>query len=183
MKPRVANRVCPSCNDEFHCDSSRIGRAKKINAPLFCSRKCAGLARRSGLSSVEKKHVKREYDARRREELREQIRAQKREYYQKNRKTLLKQFAEYRKVHMGKHVEYCRTEKYKAYKAEYDKRLRDSEYGEFAECARLLIELEKELRERSTAYQRRVEKGYYLRSAINRRRQLCHLRMNLTPSI
>ena len=91
--------------------------------------------------------------------------------------------AEYRKIRMPKHVEYCRQPEYRAKKHDYDKKRSEDEYGEFAEAWRLLQDLEKEIRSQATAYERRVANGYYTRNAQKRRRELCLIRKNSTQAI
>ena len=157
-----------------------MNRAASIGAPLYCGRECSGLARRSGKTAEQKKAEKAEYDRKRLAELSERIKAEKRAYYEANRGRLLEKMAEYRKIRMPHHVEYCRRPEYKAYKHEYDTKRNEAEYGEFAEAWRLLLELEKEIRSKASAYERRVANGYYTRSAQRRRRELCRLKKSLT---
>ena len=168
--------TCKQCGSIFDAITSRVNRAERIGAPLYCSKTCSGLSRRVEKTPEQKRAEKAEYDRKRREALGAALKEEKKAYYQANRERILVHMAEYRKQRMPKHVEYCRRPEYKAYKAEYDKVRDESEYAEFAEAWRLLQELEKEIRSQATAYERRVANGYYLRSAQKRRRELCRLR-------
>ena len=167
--------ICPQCSVVFDAKAGRVNRAKSINAPLYCGRVCSGLARRSKVEKTQeqKRAEKAEYDRNRRAKIGIALAEQKREWYRENRDRLLPKMAEYRKIRMPKHVEYCRRPEYKAYKHEYDMLRNESEYGDFAETWRLLQEVEKEIRSQASAYERRVANGYYLRSAQKRRRELC----------
>jgi hypothetical protein len=79
---------------------------------------------------------------------------------------------EYRKKNMHKHVEYCRSPEYKAYKAEYDRKKRFEEYGPFAEAAMVLESLEKEISTQASRYEIYIANGRFTRSAQRRRREL-----------
>lgn len=159
-------------------------RADKLGAPLYCGRVCSGLARRVNRSAEEKKDAKAEYDRQRRAELCEKLRKEKRDAYyasheeNKARAAELRRTAEYKE----KHLEYLRTPEYRAKKKEYDDKLREAEYADFAESWRLLLALEKEIRSRQSSYERRKARGYYTRAAINRRRELWQLRKNSTQA-
>lgn len=175
---------CPQCGGAFTACAGRVNRAAKINAPLYCGKPCASLARRLPVPKTpeQKKAEKVAYDRRRRDEQRERLLAEKRAYYEANRPRILEKMAEYRKERMPKHVEYCRRPEYRAKKHEYDLARADAEYGEFAEAWRLLLDLEKEIRSQATAYERRVANGYYTRNAQKRRRELCRIRRTSTPA-
>ena len=172
----MATAICQHCNKQFERTIGALNRAKRAGAPLYCGMKCSGLGRRSNKSKAQKRREKAEYDKARRMELRDEIREKKRAAYFANHEENLAKMAEYRKIRMPKHVEYCRRPEYKAKKVEYDRERRASEYGEFAETWLLLLEVEKEIRSRATSYERRVANGYYTRSAQARRRALCQAR-------
>lgn len=159
---------CQYCGGVVQQSQSSVRRAIREGRPLYCDRVCVGLARR--VPSDEKKEAKRIYDARRRVERAAELRAEKAAYYQRTRDPAKER--EYRRAHMGRHLEYCRRPEYVAYKKDYDRELRAEEYGEFAEAYLLLLDLEREIRSRATAYERRKARGYYTRSAQQRRREL-----------
>lgn len=176
----MISRCCPQCGGNFLADVGRANRADELCVPLYCGRACAGLARRLPVpkSAAEKAAYDREY----RERVAEKRSAQRAAYYEANRDRLLAQMAEYRKVRMPKHVEYCRRPEYRAKKHEYDKKRNEAEYAEWAETWRLLLDLEKEIRSQATAYERRVANGYYTRNAQKRRRELWQQRKNSTST-
>lgn len=174
-RPTVA-RKCPQCGSEFLACTGRANRAIKLLAPLYCGKACSSAARRIEVDAETKRTLKAEYDRKRREALADKMKADKRAYYEANRDRLLAQMAEYRKVRMPAHVEYCRRPEYRAKKHECDMQRNAAEYGEWAETWRLLLDLEKEIRSQATAYERRVANGYYTRNAQKRRRELWQLR-------
>ncbi len=91
------NFRCHHCGAKGEKDASAFNRAAAISANLYCSRKCAGLARRVEKTPEQKKAEKAAYDAKRRAELADKISAEKRAWYEANRERLLVQHAEYRK--------------------------------------------------------------------------------------
>lgn len=176
--------ICPQCKAKFICRSGDENRAKKLGAPRYCGRVCAGLARRAEPKSVEqRKAEKAAYDREYRGRNQERLKAEKAEWYQRNRDP--EKEREYRKARMQLHVEYCRRPEYKAWKIEYDKRRNEQEYADYAEAWRLLQELEREVRSRASAYECRVQNGYYTRNAQKRRRELWQAMKskNSTPRI
>lgn len=163
--------ACPQCGVELDKPSGHVNRSRSIGAPVYCGRVCAGLGRRKEkLPEAERKEAKRLYDANRRIEKREELRAKKREYFQRTYDPEKARVV--RKERMPKHVEYCRRPEYKAKKTDYDHQKRADEYGEFRETWSLLLAVEKELRAQASGYERRVQRGYYTRSAQQRRRDL-----------
>jgi len=142
---------------------------------FYCDQKCAGLGRRVAKPNAEKAAEKAAYDARYRAENAERLRASKAAYNaatydpdeaRRHRAANAEAIREYRATHM-------RTPSYRAAKREYDKALRASEYGEFAICHQLLIELERELRSRGTKYQRARARGYYDKPSAQTRKRVC----------
>lgn len=165
---------CPQCDSEFAADTGRVNRAKKIGAPLYCGRACAGLARRlkTPPTDAEKRAAKAEYDRLYRERTAEARIAQKRAYYEANRDRLLARMVEYRKKRMPAHVEYCRRPEYRAWKSEYDKQYRAKrEFGPFADAALLLQEIGREVDARATRYEVYLANGT-INKALMRRRSL-----------
>ncbi len=148
--------VCEQCGAEAELTSGHINRARKNGKRLFCGLECSGMARRT--SQEKKKARKAEYDRNRREKLGDQIRAAKAEAYKRNFDRDKER--EIRKKRMPGHVEYCRRPEYREYKSEYDKKRTDKEYGEYAECARLLNELKAEIiRQVPDRYERQKGRG------------------------
>lgn len=166
--------ICASCGKFGEKDASAVNRATSIGAKLFCNRVCFGLSRRRSpdVTTDQLKAAKREYDAKRRAEKGEELLEKRRDYYHSNRQAILASMAVYRKKHMARHVEYCRQPTYKAKKQDYDKKRNEMEYGEFAETWRLLQQVEAEIRSQASAYEVRVQQGYYTRNAQKRRREL-----------
>lgn len=164
-----ATRVnCKYCGAVVQQPQGAINRAIRLGKPIYCDRDCAGLARR--VPPSEKKEAKRIYDAQRRAELAAEISAKKAEYYQRTRDPAKERAR--RQANMDRHVQYCRQPEYVTYKADYDRERRSKEYGEFADAYLLLLDLEREVRSRATGYERRKARGYYTRSAQQRRREL-----------
>src|SRR6185312_104718 len=159
---------CQHCGAVVPQPQSSINRAIREGKPLYCNRTCAGLARR--VPPDRKKEAKRAYDAQRRVELAAEISAKKAAYYQRTRDPAKER--ERRLQNMDRHVEYCRRPEYVAYKQDYDRQYRAEEYGEYAEAYLLLLDLEREIRARSTWYERAKTRGYFTRAAQQRRREL-----------
>lgn len=177
--------ICQQCAAQFEARAGNANRAAKTGAPLYCGRACAGLSRRLPMpkSAEQKKVEKAAYDREYRQRNPEVRKAERAAYYQRTRDP--EKERELRKTRAPQHVEYCRRPEYRAYKHEYDMKRNEAEYQEWAEAWRLLLDLEKEIRSRATAYERRVANGYYLRNAQKRRRELWQQRKNLnsTPAI
>lgn len=158
--------VCAHCRMSVYKESDAVNRARRNGAPTYCSRQCAGLARRVERSADERKQRKAEYDALYRTARADVLREKKREYFQRSYDADAAR--EKRKSRMPYHVAYCR--RYYAdpvkrrEKFAYDVRLRGRQYAEFAEAWRLLIELEREVRSRCPdKYERQKGRGYFTR--------------------
>ena len=168
--------TCAHCGLPL-CNLSRnsLWRARTGHR-LFCNKACFYLSRRNPNppSEPERKKAKAAYDAEYRKKNAEVRAAQKREWFKKNYDPEKARVA--RKKRMPQHVEYCRRPEYKEWKSKYDIERHAEQYADFAECWRLLIDLEKEIRSQATAYERRVANGYYLRTAQKRRRELWQLK-------
>lgn len=164
--PETVN--CGYCGAIVTQSQSSIRRAVRESKNLYCDRVCSGMARR--VKPEQKKNAKRVYDARRRKEKSTEISAKKSAYYQRTRDPAKERAR--RAANMDRHAEYCRRPEYQDYKAGYDLHRRSQEYGEYAEAYRLLLDLEREIRERATIYERLKARGYYTRSAQQRRREL-----------
>lgn len=147
--------VCTMCNAAFDCATGRFNRAKAIGAPLYCCRACAGIARRTPKpSDQERRASKAAYDRERRQRLGDRLKAEKRAYYEANRSRILAEMTKKRPAKMAAHIEYCRRPEYRAYKSEYDKlRLVRKQFGEFAEAALTLRNLETEIDAKASRYE------------------------------
>ncbi len=149
--------ICPHCKRKADKPAGTVNRARQIGAPIYCSRLCSGLGRRKWKSPAQKKEAKATYDAIRRAKLFRRIKAEKAEYHKRTYDS--KAAAEKRRLTMPRHVEYCRQPKYKAYKAEYDRRRRAAEYGEFAEAYTLMLSIDRAVNARMSDYEVRVANG------------------------
>lgn len=152
-----------------------MNRADAIGAKLYCDRACAGMARRVAKTPEQRKAEKATYDAKRRTELADQIKAEKREWYSANRERLRAQHAEYRNrpENVARHNAYCRQPEYVAEKREYDRRRRAvKQFGEeFAESFLLLQDVENEIDARASRYDIYLANGT-INKAQTRRRAL-----------
>lgn len=180
---------CSYCNKELDTSSrqmrSRIGRAMRAGLRLFCDKKCSGLGRRLEIQPTleQKKEAKRIYDAKYREKNLALLKEKKHKRFKVEYAENPEKFREQLQRRMPYHVEYCRQPEYAAKKLLYDKQCREAEYGDFAENWRLLLELEQEIRNRSTSYERRVMNGYYTRAAQRLRSERWQTRKALRQSI
>lgn len=156
---------CAHCTATATTSSGAFNRAKKIGAPLYCGMECAGLARRKWKSIDQRKAEKQAYDAARRVELADRIKAEKRAYHLRTYDPV--KAAVQRKARMPYHVEYCRRPEYREWKREYDRTYRATkEYGEFAECFLLVMDIRAECLSQMTDYEIRLDKG-----TLNKRQQ------------
>lgn len=164
----MARFTCHQCGNPAEQPASAVNRARRRGAHLFCDRACAGIARRLEISPAEKKARKQVYDANRRKELRDELLAAKREYHKRTYDPVVA--AVKRKARMPYHVEYCRSEKYREWKREYDRRYRSlKEYGEFADCFMLVMDIRAECLSQFSDYDIRYSKGG-IGKAQNRKR-------------
>lgn len=150
---------CAHCGVMATTASGAFNRAQKAGAPLYCGRECAGLGRRKGKSLEQRKAEKSAYDAARRVELADRIKAEKREYHLRTYDPV--KAAEVRKRRMPYHVEYCRTPEYREWKREYDRKYRASkEYGEFAECFLLVMDIRAECLSPDDSLRNQLRQGW-----------------------
>lgn len=161
--------TCAHCGKAAEKPAGAVNRARKCGLSLYCDRTCAGLGRRKPSKSIEqKKAEKKAYDAARRIALADKIRAAKREYHKRTYDVV--KAAEERKRRMQRHVEYCRRPEYVAWKREYDRLYRaNKEYGEFAECFLLVMDIRAECLSQMTDYEIRYAKGGVAKTQQRRR--------------
>lgn len=115
--------------------------------------------------------AKAEYDRQYRASNQRKLRAEKAAYFKRTYDPA--KAAKERKANMPKHVAYCRRPEYRTKKAAYDREVRASEYGAFAESWLLLLDLEREIRKQMPdKYERLKARGYFTRTAQQRRREL-----------
>lgn len=156
---------CAHCAATATTSSGAFNRANKLGAPLYCGKACAGIARRKFKSVEQRKAEKSAYDAARREALADQIKAAKRDYHKRTYDPV--KAAAVRKQRMPHHVEYCRRPEYREWKREYDRTYRaNKEYGEFADCFLLVMDIRAECLSQMTDYEIRLDKG-----TLNKRQQ------------
>lgn len=163
---------CNHCGMPINKKSSAINRAEKIGAPMYCNKTCFGLSRRNKnpQSESEKKEAKRIYDANRRIQKAEEIRAKKRAYYAANHDREKERIS--RKKRMPLHVLYCQRPEYVEYKKQYDReRIAKMFFGEFADAALILQDVEKEIAAKATRYEVYLTNGT-INKALMRRRSM-----------
>jgi hypothetical protein len=145
-----------------------VNRSRRIGAPLFCDRLCSGLGRRSGKSVERRRTEKAAYDAQRRLDLADELKASKREYHKRTYDPV-KAAAE-RKKRLPQHIEYCRRPEYRAWKRGYDRQYRaEKEYGEFSECFLLTQDIRAECLRQMSDYEIRMAKGTFGKSQQRKR--------------
>ena len=142
---------CAHCGKAILKSVGNVNRARKIGAKLFCDQRCFGLSRRKGKTKAQKVEEKRLYDMAYRAKNRALLKAKKRAYFQRTYDPV--RAAKERKKRMHLHVEYCRQPRYKAWKREYDRKYRASEYGPFADAYMLAINLNREIKTRMTRHE------------------------------
>jgi len=169
---RMVSCTCPQCHKEFEAEAGRQNRAERIGAPLYCGKICAGLARRlkNPLTDAEKKAAKAAYDRQYRQDHAEARKRQKAAYYQRTKDPVKEAARRQERMHL--HVAYCQRPEYKAWKQQYDLRHRaQKDFGEFAEAALLLQDVEREIEAHATRYEIYQSNGT-INKAQTRRRAL-----------
>lgn len=139
---------CAHCGKTADKAAAHVNRARARGLNLYCNRKCSGLGRRQGKTKAQRIEEKRLYDLDYRAKNLADLKAKKHEYFKRTYDPA--SAAVYRKKRMPKHVEYCRRPEYRVKKAEYDRKYRAAEYGEFAEAFQLTIDLNREIKGRMT---------------------------------
>lgn len=148
---------CAHCGAQTDRPAGHVNRARANGMKLFCGRKCFGLDRRKHKTAAQKKEEKRLYDLKYRAKNLEAIKAKKKAYFQRTYDR--KAAAEYRKQRMHLHVEYCRRPEYRAWKREYDRKYRAKEFGDFAEAYMLTLDLNREIKERTSRHEVKYQNG------------------------
>jgi hypothetical protein len=151
MDMTIATFICARCGVASKKELGAVNRAKRNGRSLYCSRVCSGLGRRKNKTDEQRKIEKSQYDALRRLLLHDEIKAKKAAAYLKNRNPEAEK--RYRELRKDKHAAYIKRPRYVSWKREYDIQRRGMDYGEFAECHRLLIDLEREIRTQMPRYE------------------------------
>jgi hypothetical protein len=160
--------TCEFCKKKVMISASHVNRAHRNGMNLYCSRECSGLGIRKHKTKAQLVYEKAAYDAEYRAKNRAMLKVKKSAYFQatydpESARIERKKFAK-------RHAEYCRQPEYKKWKAEYDRRLRASEYGPFAEAYTVALELQRTVSERMSRYEICSQNGT-LKKRQKRRRQ------------
>jgi len=150
--------VCPTCRQTAFKQAGAVNRSKRRNASVYCSRGCAGIARRKGKSLAQKKAEKRLYDIDYRRKNHLALKAKKAAHHRRTYDPI-KAAAE-RKRRMRYHVAYCQRPEYRAWKKRYDRKHRAKKtYGSLWECQVLALDIRDEALARMSDYEIRLSKG------------------------
>lgn len=144
-----------------------VNRARAAGLRIFCSRRCAGLGRRKHKTKAQKVEEKRIYDADYRRKNLARIKTNKAAYFRRTYDPVAARIK--RKKRAKAHAEYCRRPEYRKWKSEYDKKRTDKKYGPFAECNRLMMDLNHEIKRRVTNEQIRIANGTWSKPQQRRR--------------
>lgn len=112
-------------------------------------------ATRQSKSKAQRVEEKRLYDIAYRKKNAAMLKAKKAAYHKLSYDPV--KAAKVRAKRMHLHVAYCRRPEYKVKKKAYDQKRRDSQYGPFADAARLAIDLNREIKGRMTSYEIRIQ--------------------------
>lgn len=164
---------CAHCGKKVRQSVGAINRARKIGAPLYCGRRCAGLARRIYKPKAQKVEEKRLYDIEYRRKNLRRIKAQKRAYFQRTYDPVKAAKERKKRVHL--HVAYCRQPRYRRWKRRYDQHYRAKRFfGPFAEAYLLLQKIDREVSIRATRYEVYQQNGT-LNKTLQRKRAYARL--------
>jgi hypothetical protein len=126
------------------------------------------------------KKAKAEYDRKYRQKNRARIKAKKAAYFQRTYDPV--KAAKERKKKMPAHVEYCRQPEYVVWKKEYDKKRRESKYGEFKDAYLALRSLQKEIQrlmpDREERYRQSQRYGWSPLTHAKRREKRAEHKLN-----
>lgn len=140
---------------------------------MYCNKRCSGLGRRTDTrSETEKKADKAAYDRTYRAVNRSKLKRMRAAYFQRTYDPDAARAG--RKKHMRRHVEYCRRyyadPKRHAAKVAYDLERRATEYGAWGEAYKVLLLLQRKVRELlPDRYERAKARGYFERTLAARR--------------
>lgn len=174
---------CATCGARLEKCASHVNRSRREHGPdakFFCNRVCFGASRRdpNPPTRAEKRAAKAAYDSNYRKVNARKLKTNKATWYRTTfdpQKGKLQR--EKRKLRLGPdhHTRYCRAyfaadPRRKRAKVRYDERRRDADYGDYAECHRLLVKLESAIRKAQPWYERAKARGYYERTSNQRKR-------------
>lgn len=147
--------ICDHCGVTAYKEAGGVNRSRGKGAPIFCSKECSGAHRRIERSTDEKKALKAEYDRKRRAELGDAYREEKRQarlrLLAKNPQLVRAREKAHRDARKQQHVEYCRRPEYRKWKAQYDQKYCARKgFGDFGEAAIILNQLIAEISTRAT---------------------------------
>lgn len=135
---------CQYCGKVFNKSVGKINRAKKMGMKLYCNLQCSGKAHRLNKSQQQMKDEKWWYDAFNREFMRDIIKEKKAAYFKKDYAANPEKYRLARKSQKENHLRYISTPEYREWKKGYDEKyLANKKYGEYAESALLIREIEK----------------------------------------
>lgn len=156
---------CDYCGREFEKYTGQVNRARRSGYGVYCDRNCSGLGRRHGRTIEEQKAIKAAYDREYRAKHPERRIAQK--IYERTPAGRASQKLN-REKFKKLHLEYCRTEEYRKWKHDYDKKYHSKKkYGDFWEAAIILNEIEMIIAPEK--YEIRKEKGTFNKSQKRKR--------------
>ena len=163
--------VCHQCAKPFDKAAGAFNRSKRIGASHYCTRACAGLAKRlaNPPTPEQRKAAKAAYDLEYRARNAEALRTRRHEYFRRTYDPA--EAKQYRAARMHLHIEYCRRPEYKAWKAQYDRNHRAKEYGPFSDAFLLLQDVENEIASQATKYEIALTNGT-INKAQSRRRAM-----------
>lgn len=160
--------ICAQCGLVGEQETGSISRAHKKGAPLYCGRECSGLGRRKHKTKEQKIREKATYDAAYRRERVAMLKAKKAAWHKQTYDPV--KAAEARKAKIPAHIEYCRRPEYREWKSGYDRKYRAKEqYGEYADAAFLVADIENEALSRATRYEMNLINGKLCKSQKRRR--------------
>ncbi len=143
--------ICPHCGKSADKATGVVNRARRCGLPIYCGRRCMGLARRKHKTKAQRIEEKRLYDQEYRRINLAKLTAKKAAYHQRTYDPAKARIE--RKKRAKAHAEYCRRPEYKAYKRKYDRQYRAREYGAFAEAFMLAVDLNREIKKRMTNHE------------------------------
>jgi hypothetical protein len=94
--------VCPYCGKTTPKETGAVVRARKLGAPIYCNRICAGLGRRNNKTTEQKKEEKRLYDIEYRNKNYDRLKIEKAESFKRRYDPEKARIQ--RKANMHKHV-------------------------------------------------------------------------------